>query len=87
MNKFRPIDKFSEHIKRIKPDENTQNLKILCDWTDKKKYFIHYSILNFFVSYGMVVDEVHEIISVRQSKCLEKQRKLLRRKEIRLETI
>ena len=56
----------------IKPDKYTQNKKLLCDWTDKKKYLILYRMLNFYVRLGMVVDKVHEIISFKRSKWLQK---------------
>ena len=45
---------------------------MICDWTDKKKYLIHYRMLKFFVVHGMIIDKVHEIISFKQSKWLEK---------------
>ena len=42
------------------------------DWSDKKNYLIHYSVLKFYVRHGMIVDEHHNIISFKQSRCLEK---------------
>ena len=42
------------------------------DWSDKKNYLIHYRMLKFYVGHGMIVDELHEIISLKQSKWLEK---------------
>ena len=59
-------------MKTIKPDTCAQTNKLICDWTDKKKYLIHYRMLKFYVRRGMVVDKVHDIISFRQSKWLEK---------------
>ena len=50
----------------------TQCKKLICDWTDKKNYLIHYRMLKFYVRHGMIVDKVHEIISFKQSKWLEK---------------
>ena len=44
---------------------------MICDWTDKRKYFVHYRMSNFYIRHGMVVGEVHEIISFKQSKWLE----------------
>ena len=44
---------------------------MICDWTDKKKYLIHYRMLKFYVRHGMVVEKIHEIISFKQSKWLE----------------
>ena len=53
--------------------KNIQNLKkLLCDWTDKKSYLVHYRMLKLYVKHGMVVDKIHEIISFKHSKWLEK---------------
>ena len=58
-------------MKKIKPKNYTNSKKLICDWTDKKKYLIHYRMLKFFVRHGMVVEKIHEIISFKQSKWLE----------------
>ena len=51
-----------------------QNIKkLICDWTVKKKYLIHYRALKFHIRHGMVIDKVYEVISFKQSKWLEKQ--------------
>ena len=63
---------FSDYMKEVKPDTYTQTKKLKSDWSDKKKYLIHYRMLNIYDGQGMVVDKVHEIISIRQSKLLEK---------------
>ena len=55
----------------IKPENYTKSKKLICDWTDKKKYLIHYRMLKFYVRHGMMVEKVHEIISFKQSKWLE----------------
>ena len=44
---------------------------MICDWTDKRKYLVHYGMLYFHVRHGMVFGKVHEIVSFRQNKCLE----------------
>ena len=46
--------------------------KLICDWTDKKNYLIHYRMLKFYVRHGMVVDKIHEIVSFKKSNWLEK---------------
>ena len=46
----------------MKPNTYTKSKKLICDWTDKKNYFIHYRMLKFYVRYGLVVDKVHWII-------------------------
>ena len=45
---------------------------MICDWSDQKKYLIHYRMLKFYVRHGMVVDKIHERISFEQSNWLEK---------------
>ena len=56
-------------MKEIKPDIYIQNKKLICDWSDKKNYLIHYRSLKFYVRHGMIVDKVHEMISFKQSRC------------------
>ena len=64
-------NKYNEYMNSIKPENYTKSNKLICDWTDKKKYLIHYRMLKFYVRHGMVVEKVHEIISFKQSKWLE----------------
>ena len=59
-------------MKEIKPDTHIQTSNLICDWSDKKNYLIHYTTLKFYFSHGMIVDKVHNIISFKQSKWLEK---------------
>ena len=59
-------------MKSIKPDTYIQNKKLICDWSDKKSYLIHYRLLKFYVRHGMIIDKIHDIISFKQSKWLEK---------------
>ena len=59
-------------MKQIKPKNNVKSKKLKCDCTDKKNYLVHYRMLKFYVRHGMVVDKIHEIISFKQSKWLEK---------------
>ena len=59
-------------MKEIKPDTYTQTKKLTCDWSDKKNYLVHYRMLKFYVRHGMVVDKVHEKITFKESKWLEK---------------
>ena len=64
-------DKYNEYMNSIKAENYTKSKKLLCDWTDKKKYLIHYRMLKFYVRHGMVVEKIHEIISFKQSKWLQ----------------
>ena len=59
-------------MKKFKLDTYTQTKKLICDWSDKKNYFILYRMLKLYVRHGLIVDKVHEIISFKQSKWLEK---------------
>ena len=60
------LDKHSDYKKKIKPKNYTKSQMLIYDWTDKKKYLIHNRTLNFYVGNGMVVEKVHEIISLNR---------------------
>ena len=45
----------SDYMKEIKPSNYTQTKKLICDWTDKKNYLVHYGMLKFYVGRGMIV--------------------------------
>ena len=70
-NKKIDSNKYNEYMNTIKPENYTKSKKLICDWTDKKKYLIHYRMLKFYVRHGMIVEKIHEIISFKQSKWLE----------------
>ena len=70
--KIVPEDKYNDYMKTIKRKSYTKAKKLKCDWTDKKNYLIFHGMINFYVRHGMVVDKIHEIISFKQSKWLEK---------------
>ena len=72
VNKKINPDSFNDYMKEIKPDTYIQTSKLICDWSDKKNYLIHYRMLKFYVRHGMIVDKVHDIISFKQSRWLEK---------------
>ena len=65
-------DNFNDYMKEIKSDTYVQTSKLICDWSDKKNYLTHYRMLKFYVRHGMIVDKVHDIISFKQSRRLEK---------------
>ena len=54
-------------MKSIKPENYTKSKKLICDWSDKKRYLIHNRMLKFYVRHGMIVEKIHEIISFKQS--------------------
>ena len=70
-NKKIDPNKYNEYMNSIKPENYTKSKKLICDWTDKKNYLIHYRMVKFYVRHGMVVEKIHEIISFKQSKWLE----------------
>ena len=45
---------------------------MICAWSDKENYLVHYRMLKFYVRHGMINDKVHDIISFKQSRWLEK---------------
>ena len=65
-------ENFSDYMKEIRPDTYIQTSKLICDWSDKKNYLVHYRMLKFYIRHGLVVDKVHTIISFKQSRWLEK---------------
>ena len=72
VNKKINPDDFNDYMKEIKPDNYVQSSKLICDWSDKKNYLIHYRMLKFYVRHGMIVNKFHDIISFKQSRWLEK---------------
>ena len=65
-------NKYNEYMKSIKPENYTKSKNLICDWTDKKKYLIHYRKLKFYIRHGMIVEKIYEIISFKQSRWLKK---------------
>ena len=57
---------------KIKPKNYTKAKKIICEWTNTKKFLYHSRMLNFNVRHGMIVEKKQEKISLKQNKCLEK---------------
>ena len=65
-------DTFNEYMKEIKSDNYTPTKKLICDWPDKKNYLIHWRMLKFYIRHCMIVHKIHNIISFKQSRWLEK---------------
>ena len=59
-------------MKKIKPGTYNQTRKLICDWPDKKNCLVHYTMLQFYVRHGMVVEKVHNVISFKQNRWLAK---------------
>ena len=45
---------------------------MICDWSDEKNYLVHHRMLKIYVRHGMIVEKVHNVISFKQSRWLEK---------------
>ena len=71
-NKIIDKDKYNDYMNKMKPENYGKSKKLICDWSDKKKYLIHYRMLEFYVRHGMIVEKVHNVISFKQSRWLEK---------------
>ena len=71
-NKTISKDDFGPYMKLIMPKNYVSHKKLICDWTDKKNYLIHYRMLKFYIKHGMKIKKVHSVISFKQSKWLEK---------------
>ena len=71
-NKKNNPDNFNDYMKENKPDNYTSTKKLICDWSDQKNYLVHYRMLKFYIKHGMIIGKVHNIISFKQSKWLEK---------------
>ena len=72
VNKKINPDDFSDFMKEIIPDTYTQMKKLICDCSDKENYLIHYRMVKFYIRHAMIVEKVHNIISFKQSRWLEK---------------
>ena len=72
VNKKINPDNFNDYMNEIQPDTHIQTKKLICDWSDKKNYLVHHRMLKFYIRHGMIVDKVHNVISIRQSNWLEK---------------
>ena len=46
--------------KKIMPKNYTKAEKLICDWTDKKIYLVHFRMFRFYAGHGMVVENFHE---------------------------
>ena len=45
-------------MNKIKPKTYIQLKKLFCDWTDKKKYLVHYRMVIIYVKHKMVVEKI-----------------------------
>ena len=69
--KSNPND-FTYYMIEIIPDTNVQTRKLICDLSGKKNYLVLYRMLKFYVTHGMIVDKLHNVISFKHSMWLAK---------------
>ena len=48
----------NENLKQIKPKNYAKSKKLICDWTDKKKYLVHYRMLKLDVRHGKWLEKI-----------------------------
>ena len=58
--KFSPKHKFTDYMIKMAPQCGAKCKKLICDWTDRKRYLVRYRILKFYVRHGMTVEKVHD---------------------------
>ena len=71
-NKVIPTDKYNDFLNKVKPKFYTKAKKLICDWSDNKKYLIRHRTLKLYVRHGMIFEKIHEIISFKRNRWLEK---------------
>ena len=71
-NRKLDFDNTKPYMNGSKPNFYTQTMKFICDLTDNKKSLNNYRMSKFYVKQGMTFDRVHEIISFKRGKCLDK---------------
>ena len=54
-NKIIDTNKYNDYMNKRK--NYTKSKKLIRDWTDKKKYLIHFELLKFYVRHVMVVEK------------------------------
>ena len=73
-NKTISKNDFGPYMKSIMPKNYVSHKKLICDWTDKRNYLIHYRMLKFYIKHGIKIKQVHSIISFKQNKWLDRNR-------------
>ena len=46
-NKVISKEKYNDYMNKIEPKSYIKSNKLICDWTDKKNYLVHYRMLKF----------------------------------------
>ena len=66
-NKIINPDNFTEYMTEDVPKPYRPTSKMNCDQTNKEYYIVHYGNLIFYVRMGMIISQVHRIVSFNQS--------------------
>ena len=45
--------------------------KLIFDWSDRRRYLIHYTMLKSYVKLGMIVETLHNLIFLEQKPSLK----------------
>ena len=53
-------------MNKLKPKPITQSEKLVCDWTDKEYYLLHYRNLKMCVRHAMLVEKVYKRVSLNR---------------------
>ena len=53
------------------PKEFYLHSTLICDWSDKFRFLVHYKRLNFLVGHAMIFEKVNRVISLEQTPWLE----------------
>ena len=68
-NKNSPQDKLSNFLNERKSKTYTPSKNLSCDWTDKKRFLLHYRMLKSYLKHGVVVEKFQEVIDLKQKYC------------------
>ena len=71
-NKAIDPNNFTDYMKEHVPKQFRPTSELIFDQTNKEYYIVHYKNLKFYVRMGMIINEVHRIVSFDQTPWLEK---------------
>ena len=58
-------------MNKMKSITHTTSIRLVCDWTNEKRYVTHYRMLKVYFKLGMVAEKVHGVVSLRQNRWLK----------------
>ena len=63
---------FTLYMNSVKQQKYKPTQKVVCDLTNKQKFFTHYRVFKFYINMGMKVTKIHTIYRFKQSPWLVK---------------